>query len=196
MNKTIILAVTGLPSSGKGTFSEIAELHGIKKFVMGDVIREECRKRGLEVNRASSDFVMVELRKEKGQDAVAVITLEWVLNAIKEDHGIILIDGIRSRDEIRYFEKYLDNLLIIGIHANPNIRLERALTRGRIDDAFDSKAFYQRDKIELNLGVGDVIALSDILIVTEESLDKTIHTYHEVIENIIKIKEELIVANN
>ena len=84
MNKTIILAVTGLPSSGKGTFSEIAESHGIKKFIMGDVIREECRKRGLEVNRESSDFVMVELRKEKGKDAVAVITLEWVNKAILE----------------------------------------------------------------------------------------------------------------
>ena len=67
--KSIVIGVTGLPSAGKGVFCDIARNHyGFKQIVMGDVIRRECKKRGLPVTRESSNIVMVELRKERGEN--------------------------------------------------------------------------------------------------------------------------------
>lgn len=177
----LIIAVAGLPSSGKGTFSEIAIKYGFKRFVMGDVIRSECKQRGLDVTRANSDFVMVDLRKQKGQNAVAVITLEWVLQAMKEGHNYILIDGIRSMPEINYFKQHLDNLIIIGIHASQEERLRRAMLRKRIDDAYSIEAFMERDNIELSIGLGDVLARSDILVNAEGDLETTQEYYQQVL---------------
>ena len=45
-----VLVLTGLPGSGKSVASEIAEKMGIPVFTMGDVIRTETAKRGLEPN--------------------------------------------------------------------------------------------------------------------------------------------------
>ena len=50
--KPIIIGVTGLPSAGKGLFSESALGFGFRVIVMGNVIRDECQKRGLQIGRA------------------------------------------------------------------------------------------------------------------------------------------------
>ncbi|MHA2031873.1 MAG: AAA family ATPase, partial [Candidatus Kariarchaeaceae archaeon] len=55
MQDLIIIGVTGLPSAGKGVFYDIARDFGFKQIVMGDVIRNECRVRGLPVTRESSN---------------------------------------------------------------------------------------------------------------------------------------------
>ncbi|MCY3412953.1 MAG: AAA family ATPase [Candidatus Heimdallarchaeota archaeon] len=195
MSDTIIIAVAGLPSSGKGTFGTVAEEFGFQKFVMGDVIRNECKKRNLEVNRKSSDFVMIDLRKEKGQDAVAVITLEWIQKALENGQKLILIDGVRSMSEIKYFRQFLPELKIIGIHANPQTRLYRALSRKRVDDAYSIDAFNERDKIELGVGIGDVIARSDYLIIAEDELEKVLELNKQVLKEILSNAGEIECVN-
>jgi dephospho-CoA kinase len=190
-NKILILAVTGLPSSGKGTFTKIAEAYNFKKIVMGDVIRNECAKRNLPVNRESSNKVMVDLRKERGPDAIAQMTLEWIQTAIDDGEQKIIIDGVRSLKEIEFFHKYFPKLKIIGIHANPDTRLSRALERRRMDDAYSEKAFYDRDEIELNLGIGMVIARSDILIDTSDDLVVTNNKMKTVLEEFISNKIDI-----
>lgn len=187
-DKILILAVTGLPSSGKGTFTKIAEAYNFKKIVMGDVIRNECAKRNLPVNRESSNKVMVDLRKERGSDAIAQMTLEWIETAIEQGEGKIIIDGVRSLKEIEFFHKFFPKLVIIGIHANPDTRLDRALKRKRKDDAYSAQAFYDRDEIELNLGIGNVIARSDILLDTSDNLEVTHSKMKIILEELISEK--------
>ena len=187
-DKILILAVTGLPSSGKGTFTQISEAYNFKKIVMGDVIRNECAKRNLPVNRESSNKVMVDLRTERGSDAIAQMTLEWIQSAIEEGERKIIIDGVRSLHEIEFFHNYFPKLKIIGIHANPETRLDRALTRKRKDDAYSAQAFYDRDEIELNLGIGNVIARSDILVDTSDDLEVTNNKMKSILEELISGK--------
>ena len=50
-------------------------------------------------------------------------------------------------------------------------RFERIKTRNREDDTTDYEVFAQRDKNELGFGIGEVIALSDKLIVNESDLE-------------------------
>ncbi|OLS26493.1 MAG: Adenylate kinase [Candidatus Heimdallarchaeota archaeon LC_2] len=183
----IIIGVTGLPSAGKGVFCDIARNHyGFKQIVMGDVIRRECKKRGLPVTRESSNIVMIELRKERGANAIALVTLEWIDNLIQKDVKLILIDGIRSLSEVETFTASYENFTLIAVHASQQTRLHRAMNRRRKDDAFSKEAFLERDKIELDIGIGDVVAKSEILISSETSISKTKKQFKEALEFILK----------
>jgi len=188
---SLIIGTTGLPSSGKGLFCEVAVNYGFKILVMGDVIRQECVNRGLPVNRESSDKVMVDLRAERGVNAIALITLDWIDKALKDGHEKILIDGIRSLPEVNTFTSEFPEFLVVGLHADPNTRLKRALARRREDDAFSEDAFHKRDQIELNVGIGNVIAKSDILISTSEELDKTILKIENVLEILVSSENSI-----
>ena len=46
----IVVGLTGMPGSGKSLVVAAARLEGYDVVVMGDVVREETKKRGLELN--------------------------------------------------------------------------------------------------------------------------------------------------
>lgn len=189
MDDLIIIGVTGLPSAGKGVFHDIALDYGFKQIVMGDVIRNECLTRGLPVNRESSNKVMIALREEKGENAIALISIEWVKNAIASNEKLILVDGIRSWAEVETFRETYPNFTVIAIHASQKTRLLRAMRRRRKDDAFSKEGFMKRDMIEVNIGIGDVIAKSDILISSENGIKETRNSFKNVLNYIINEKK-------
>ncbi len=72
---------------------------------MGDIIRNEIVSRNLEVNRLNSNKIMIDLRNTFGKDVIAKRTLDIIITKIENGHSRILIDGIRSMDEINLFQK-------------------------------------------------------------------------------------------
>lgn len=190
------MGITGLPNSGKGTFADIAKDFNFNVFVMGDVIRKECEKRGLLFNRETANFVMIELRKEKGDQAIAEITLQWVNEAIKNKINRILIDGIRSYAEVDLFKKEYPQFRLIAIHADRKTRFQRALNRAREDDTLTHKAFIKRDEIELSVGIGKAIALSDYLIDSAIELIDLKLLFRDFLENIIAENKKVGLVKN
>ena len=69
------------------------------------------------------------------------------------------------------FKENFENFIILSIFANPTIRFERLLKRMREDDSQDYEGFQQRDYNELNFGIGNVISLSDKLIINESDIE-------------------------
>ena len=83
------------------------------------------------------------------------------------------------------FKENFDNFIILSIFANPTIRFERLKIRQREDDSQDYEGFEKRDLTELGFGIGDVISLSDKLIVNESdipSCQEKIREYFEELE--------------
>ena len=191
----LVVGVTGLPSAGKGLVSEVANDYNFKTIVMGDVIRNECKNRGLPINRENSNKVMMQLREEKGANAVALVTIEWIKRAIEEGSTNIMVDGIRSLHEISVFRENFPNFILIAVYAAPQVRLERAMSRKRMDDAFSREAFNKRDNIELGLGIGDAIARSDILILSGDSIEQMKIKIAQIIENFLNITKPVGVLN-
>lgn len=179
-----IIALTGLPSSGKGEFSIISKSYGYEEVIMGDIIRNEIVSRNLEVNRLNSNKIMIDLRNTFGKDVIAKRTLDIIITKIEDGHSRILIDGIRSMDEINLFKNKFPDLIIVAIHANPKIRYERSISRKRIDDAHSKLSFNKRDQIELSVGIGDVIALSDYLIMSPNTVQEAHVAFSEVLDEI------------
>lgn len=163
-----IMGVSGLPGSGKSIVSEIASEKGAVIVSMGDIIRDEASKR-----KESTKEVARKLRKEKGPLIVAELTIQKIKDIINENIAkIIIIEGIRSPYEVELFKKNFNNFIILSIFANPSTRYERLKKRGRADDSQNYKEFTKRDQMELDFGIGNVISLSDKIIINETNLEE------------------------
>jgi dephospho-CoA kinase len=152
-----IVAVTGMPGAGKSTAAQALVQRGWKRVVMGDVIRAETKRRGLEPDAKNTGDVMKLLRKERGEAAVAELCLKEIekLGANK-----IVVDGIRSMTEVDEFRKKAE-VLLVAVHASPTRRFELLKERGRSDDPLTRDMFVQRDRRELGVGIAEAIALAD-----------------------------------
>jgi len=153
----LIVAITGMPGAGKSTAAKALESRRFKRIVMGDVIREETRRRGLEPSEKDTAKVMLELREKYGPGAVAEVCVR-LLKTMKEQ--AVVIDGIRSPAEVEVFAR-VGKVRLIAIHASRERRFTLLKERGRSDAPTSRASFDERDKRELSIGVGNAVALAD-----------------------------------
>lgn len=165
MERIKLIGITGMPGAGKTTISGFIGSMGIPVLSMGDVIREKTVELGYRIDRESQKAIVKRLREMYGEDAVAMLTFE---KAKKLNSPVIVIDGVRSLAEIRYFKERVERVTILGVHASPARRFNLLKGRGRPDDPKTFDEFVERDMLELSLGIGSVIALSDVMVVNEE----------------------------
>lgn len=159
----LIVAITGMPGAGKSTAAKALEVHGFELVVMGDVIREETRRRGLEPNEKNTGKVMLELRREYGPGAVAEVCLRSI-KAMKEK--VVIVDGLRSLAEAEVFASH-GKVKVLAIHASPERRFRLLSERARSDAPTSREGFDEREKRELTIGVGDAVALADDVLSNE-----------------------------
>ena len=87
MTDKLVIGVAGMPGSGKSALAEVARSIGIPVVVMGDVIREEAKRRGLEPTRENLSKIMFEIREIDGEAAVA----KRCIPLIKAYEGTVLV---------------------------------------------------------------------------------------------------------
>lgn len=162
-----LIIVTGMPGAGKSGVASAFHDAGIPVIVMGDVIREETKKRGLDPNPENTKKVMLELREKGGQGAVASFCVDE-LKELKTD--TVVIEGCRSIAEIDVFDDYADEVVIICVHSSSRERYNRLRERNRDDAPPSWEVFRERDIREISVGLGGVIALSDIMMVNDGTL--------------------------
>jgi dephospho-CoA kinase len=165
VREMLIVAITGMPGAGKSTAAKALEAHGFKRVVMGDVIREETRSRGLEPDEKNTAKVMLELREKYGPGAVAEVCLRS-LRAMKED--VAVVDGVRSFAEVEVFARQ-GKVKLLAIHASRERRFKLLTERARSDAPATREGFDDRDRRELSVGVGNAVALADESISNEHS---------------------------
>ena len=174
------MGISGLPGSGKSLVSEIAAKKGAAVVSMGDIIREEAKKRG-----ESSKETAQNLRAEFGQYIVSELTIKKIKKLQEEEpESKIIVEGIRSPHEVNMFKENFKNFIILSIFANPTLRFERLKNRMREDDSTDYTEFKARDQMELNFGIGDVISLSDKIIINETDLTSYTNNINKFLEEI------------
>lgn len=158
----MLICVTGMPGAGKSEIARrLAKHFNAKLLNMGDFVRSEALKRGLPVDRDNLMKLANELRKESGPDAIARL----VLANISED-SLYVIDGVRSLEEVNAFRSKTQ-VILVAVHASPRERFKRLLSRGRRDDPKNYQEFLERDLKELELGLGNVIAMADLVVVNQ-----------------------------
>jgi dephospho-CoA kinase len=164
VTKKTVIGVTGMPGAGKDVVREVFRELGFPIVTMGDEVRAEAERKGLPPTPENLGKTMLKLRAEEGQGVLAKRCLPKIeaLNS-----KIVVVDGIRSLDEVAEYKKEHPDLKIIAVHASPETRFERLVRRNRSDDPEDWKVFNERDQRELSVGLGNVIAAADIIVVNE-----------------------------
>jgi dephospho-CoA kinase len=160
-----ILVTTGMPGSGKEEFLKICQARGAKIVRMGDIVREKAKEFGLEPSDASVGTLANEERKRYGMDIWAKRTIPFV------GGDFVVIDGTRGLDEVQAFKHaFGDDLKTVAIHTSARTRFERLQARSRPDQPATRAELDQRDRRELEWGLGDAIALADQVIVNESTI--------------------------
>jgi len=160
----LVVGLAGMPGSGKSLVVETAAALGYGVVVMGDVVREETQKRGLELNPKNVGRVMLELRRKGG---ASVIADKCILKIEQQESAKVIVDGVRSLSEVDVFKKHFSNFSLIAVYASPETRFNRVYRRQRSDDPDGWEVFRERDLRELGVGSGDAVAMAEYLVVNE-----------------------------
>lgn len=180
--KKIILAIVGLPGSGK---SEAAKFFAEKKLPIvsfGRIINEYIDNHGLKHTEENHKKVREEMRKKYGIEAMAKLNEEKIKKALVKDI-VVIIDGMRSWEEYLYLKKKFPQieLVILGLFTEKEIR-DKRLAQRKYRHTLRGR---DRDINELlGTNMGPTIAMADYLIDNNGSLedlkDKLERVYREV----------------
>lgn len=144
----MIIGVTGPLCAGTDTFGEI--LHKEKGFIWmsySDVLRDELRKRGVELTRKNLQDVGDELRKEHGNGVISKLLIEKI-NRITGRNFVI--GNIRNPGEVEVLrEKFGKDFVLVRIDAPLEIRFERLLHRRREKDPQTMEDFRKVEERDL-----------------------------------------------
>ena len=154
----LIVCLTGMPGAGKSTVATFLKEKGFVMVTMGDAVREEARRQGIEPSDANLGKLMLRLREKMGPGAVAHLVLEKISR--DSTRGNIVIDGIRSNAEVEVL-RTMGEVKVLAVHASQDVRYRHVKERARSDAPSDAGEFAGRDKRELSVGISDAIALAD-----------------------------------
>ncbi len=121
----MIIGLTGKNGSGKTAVSEYLISRGFEYHSLSDAIREEIRKRGLQITREVLIDVGNELREKFGPGILA----ERILPNLESDQNYV-IDSIRNPQEVDVLRSRSD-FTLLALEAEQATRFERSRRRGR-----------------------------------------------------------------
>ncbi len=165
----LVVGLAGMPGSGKSVVVETALELGYAIVVMGDVIREEAVKLGLDLTSQNVGKVMLQLRADGG---VAVVAQKCIPKIEAQAGSKVLVDGLRSLYEVDVFKAHFAKFSLVAVHASPEARFNRLFSRHRSDDPSGWEVFRDRDMRELSVGLGNVIAMAEQMIVNDNNVEK------------------------
>lgn len=160
-DKRLIVCLTGMPGAGKSSVASFLKEKGFVVMTMGDVVREEAKRQGLEPTDINLGKMMLKLRQDLGPGAVGHIVLQKL--ARDGNSSNVVIDGIRSIAEVEVLKK-VGHVRLLAIHASQDTRFKHLKERARADAPSSGNEFAGRDKRELSVGVSEAIALANEMI--------------------------------
>lgn len=176
-----VIGIVGLPGSGKSEAAAVARDIGIPVVTMGDVIREECRDRGVDPATHHGEIAQA-LREENGSAAIAERSLPMIREEL-ETADRVVVEGIRSDVEVDVFEDtFGEDFTLVSVEAPFDLRTERIDARGRDDAAAES--LRERDERELGFGMGAAMDRADVTIDNTSSLESFQEHIKDLLANI------------
>ncbi|MBI3855284.1 MAG: AAA family ATPase [Planctomycetes bacterium] len=138
----MIIGLTGRNAAGKGMAAEYLKSKGFSFYSLSDVIREEVRRRGLELTRDALIATGRELRARHGTGYLA----ERIFERLEPGLNYV-VDSFRHEDEVSVFRKSSD-FHLLAVQASPEVRFQRIKSRGRESDPKTLEDFNRIEQAE------------------------------------------------
>ncbi len=185
MSKKLILIV-GLPGSGKSTAADFIKKQFNADIVhSGNVIRQEIKKRGLKYT-PKADALIAHWFHTGGREKLVV---ERVWEKIKKSKKkLIVIEGLRSDEQLKYLEKIAKTKpIIISIVASFKVRVKRELKRRRFGKNESIRYLKFREVLEKSHGIEGLLKKTDYTIDNSElSIKQTNAKLSKLMKDILK----------
>ncbi len=200
-----IIVLTGLPLSGKTTYAKkIGPEYKMPLYETGTEVLEEVTGRGLDFTPENIKKVTDECKKIS--DSFFTERLMKKVDVLPDDVPGVFLSGIRATSEVDVLKKHYGsaNVFVIAFHTSMQTRFDRLNNPDRIEETKGAKAkedvllrnfdnFLARNKKELGYGVGDVMALADYVMSTENVLwpyvtvEKNTSDFEVIVREILKL---------
>jgi dephospho-CoA kinase len=184
MKTSKLIVLVGMPGAGKSSCVEHLKEKAYPSVYFGGITLKEVEKRGLDITPENEKEVREDLRRLHGKEAYATLIAKEIDKLTKQHHEMIIVDGLYSWSEYKYFkQKYGDNAVIVAITAPRALRHQRLTTRAErpltLEQAND------RDYAEIeSIEKGGPIANADYTIVNESDLRNLLNQLDNIVEKI------------
>lgn len=183
-----LIATVGMSGSGKSVATDYLEKLGWKKLYFGGITYKLMEEAGIErtTDGKSEKEFREKLRKEYGQACYAKFLENDIKEALK-DYDVIL-DGLYSWDEYKYLNERFENLKLICIIVDKELRYNRVSKR--VERSFKKEDIIYRDLSEIeNLSKGGPIAYADYFIFNNGTIEEYLMQLNEIIKKINSSEE-------
>ena len=166
-----VIGLVGKQASGKTVVASELTDDETERIRMGDIVWDEVKRRGLELNGENAGRIANELRKNEGMDAIAKRCIPLIREKGEEGKTVI-VDGIRGITEVNKFrEEFKEDFYLVAVEASQKTRYERIKERKREDDVESFDDFKKKEQRELNWGLEEAINSADCRITNEGTID-------------------------
>ncbi len=165
----MIIALVGLPGSGKSRAARFFKEKGFTIVRLGDVTEDVLNQKELAVNEENEKKVREELRRIHGMDAYARLSMPKI-----KGHENVVIDGLRSLEEHMLFKKELKSYRLVHIDTQKSIRYSRLGSR-RIRPLTEEECEARDERELVSLGVEKTLPHADVKLTndgTQEEFEK------------------------
>jgi len=166
---TKIIAIVGMPGSGKSEVTKFFVNKGYYHVYFGDVTFEAMEKAGIAKNETNERAMRERIRKEHGMDAYAKLSLPKIKKGL-EEAGKVVVESMYSFEEYKFLKSMFgDEFIVVAVYASPRTRYKRLGKRNV--RPLTPKECEQRDISQLeNLHTGGPIAMADFTIANEGTM--------------------------
>ena len=167
----IVLAVVGMPGSGKTIAASYLKSKGFPVVSLGAIVLDEVVRRGLPITPGNERIVREDLRRHHGMDVCAARALAQIRDELTH-HRLVVIDGLYSWSEYQTLRKeFGDALVVLAVCAPRALRYARLASRPH--RPLTEVEAEQRDFSEIEtLEKGGPIAIADLIVLNEGPIDQ------------------------
>jgi dephospho-CoA kinase len=128
-----VIGVCGEIGAGKDVFADyLVRKKGFQKLVMSDMITEEIKRLGREVNREEMVRTGQEYRQKYGRGVWAKVCVDY---ARKNRYRRVVISGVRDIEEVEIFRRELSkDFMLVYVTASKELRHKRIIERAGVKD--------------------------------------------------------------
>ena len=179
----IIIGLVSQQAGGKETAKDyLIKKYGASGHRFSTILRDVLNRLYLPISRENLQTLSLALRQTFGQDLLAKIIAQDVIN---DPHELVVVDGIRRLPDIAYL-KDLPGFYLTKIVTDENIRYERLVKRNEnAGDAEKTLKQFQADgQKEAELQIPTVMAEAKLAINNNGSLDELYAQWDAIIKQV------------
>lgn len=164
----MIIGITGTNGAGKGTVVDyLVKEKGFTHYSARNFIVEEVERRGMPVNRDSTNVVGNDLRANFGPGYI----IEQLFAQAKEAGGNAVIESLRAVGEAEFLKA--QDALLWAVDADRKARYERSVKRGSGTDHVTFEQFCEQEDRELSqkerhkMNIFGVMQMADAVLIND-----------------------------